>query len=68
MITHTLQPDYATWTPTERRDAIQQGLENLVPIVVAAYEAKDWEHFGFANWKEYGQAALGGYQLGPCGT
>lgn len=40
-------------TPEARRDAIQRGLENLVPIIAAAYKARDWEHFGFDTWAGY---------------
>lgn len=40
-------------TPEGRRDAIQSGFESLVPLIAAAYAARDWEHFGFDTWAGY---------------
>lgn len=53
-------------TPEGRRDAIQRGLDNLLPIIKAAYTARDWEHFGFDTWASYvasfGQLRLPRYE------
>jgi hypothetical protein len=51
------------WSPERRRDAIVSGLTELVPIVLAAYEAQDWFHFGFDNWEAYAANVLGGLKL-----
>lgn len=40
-------------TPEIRRAAIRRGLEGLVPIIAAAYAARDWEYFGFDTWAGY---------------
>jgi ParB family chromosome partitioning protein len=50
-------------TPEARREVIRRGLEDLVPVIAAAYAARDWEHFGFESWGAYladfGQLRLG---------
>jgi hypothetical protein len=47
-------------SPEQRRDIIRRGLEDLLPIVAAAYQARDWEHFGYASWDDYLSHEFGG--------
>lgn len=52
--------DVAPRTPEIRRKLIQSGLEDLRPLVVEAFAARDWEYFGYESWIDYLTGEFGG--------
>lgn len=49
-----------TLTPEARRELIREGLDDIRPLVVAAYAARDWEYFGYGSWIDYLTGEFGG--------
>lgn len=47
-------------TARERADRIREGLEGLKPLILAAWEARDWEVLGYSSWQEYVVGEFGG--------
>ncbi len=50
-------------SPEERRDTIRTELELLAPLIAEAFQAKDWEHFGYDTWAGYFEAEFGSFRL-----
>ena len=51
-------------SPEDRRDAIRSGLANIVQVAAAAYQARDWEYFGYDTWQAYWAGEYGeGWKL-----
>jgi hypothetical protein len=47
-------------TARNRADRIREGLEELKPLILAAWEARDWEVLGYSSWQEYVVGEYGG--------
>lgn len=44
----------------ERADRIRAALENIAPLIRAAWERHDWEALGYGSWSEYVVGEFGG--------
>ncbi len=59
MIAKTSVPSSAA-EARDRADRIRAGLEDLKPLIVAAWEARDWEALGYDSWQAYVVGEYGG--------
>lgn len=44
----------------QRADRIRQGLGQIGPLILEAWQARDWEVLGYGSWQEYVIGELGG--------
>ena len=51
--------DLVPATPEARREAIRHGWEEMLPLIAAVHEHRDWLAFAWSSWEEYVSNVIG---------